>query len=146
MLNSNSVVMRLLVPAARTCALRGGLVRKSFYCVVLTLVLLPVGSVTAAELKDMLGLWTWQNFKVEVSECTATRICAKVIAGPKNVGMEIFASELTSKDGAWFGQIVNPETGMTYNTRMQFTAAKTWRLDGCTASRVCLSGEFVRSN
>jgi phosphoribosylformylglycinamidine synthase len=51
---------------------------------------------------------------------------------------------LTSQDGEWFGQIVNPETGTTYNTRMQLTASKTWRLDGCTASNVCLSGEFVR--
>lgn len=100
----------------------------------------------AAELKDMLGRWTWAAYKIEVSECAGDRVCAKVIAGPKNVGIEIFASELASKDGAWFGQIVNPETGATYNTRMQFTAARTWRLDGCTTARVCLSGELVRSD
>jgi uncharacterized protein (DUF2147 family) len=103
----------------------------------------PIG---AAELKDMMGRWTWAAYKLEVSECAGGRICAKVIAGPKNVGMEIFASEFINKEGAWFGQVVSPETGATYNTRMQFTAAKTWRLDGCTASRVCLSGELVRSD
>lgn len=103
-------------------------------------------SAGAAELKDLMGRWTWQGYKIEVSECSAARICAKVIAGPKNVGLDIFASELTSKDGVWFGQIVNPETGVTYNTRMQLTAARTWRLDGCTPSRVCLSGELVRSD
>jgi uncharacterized protein (DUF2147 family) len=100
----------------------------------------------AAELSDMMGRWTWSAYKIEVSACAEGRICAKVIAGPKNVGLDIFASQLTSKDGVWFGQIVNPETGATYNTRMQFTAAKTWRLDGCTPSRVCLSGELVRSD
>ena len=113
---------------------------------VILLAFLPAISVSAAELKDMLGRWTWEKFKIEVSECEGKRICAKVIAGPKNVGMEIFASALTGKDGAWFGQIVNPESGAMYNTRMQYTAAKTWRLDGCTLARVCLSGEFVRSN
>jgi uncharacterized protein (DUF2147 family) len=102
-------------------------------------------SAFAAEIEDMLGKWAWQKFTIEVTECTSKRLCAKVIAGPKNVGMEIFASELTNKDGAWFGQIVNPETGATYHTRMQFTDAKTWRLDGCTAAKICLSGEFVRS-
>ena len=107
------------------------------------LVIAPAG---AAELKDMIGRWTWQSFKIEVSECAGNRVCAKVIAGPKNVGMEIFASELMSKDDAWFGQIVNPETSAIYNTRMQFTVAKTWRLDGCTPSRVCISGELVRSD
>jgi uncharacterized protein (DUF2147 family) len=100
---------------------------------------------SAAEIKDMLGKWAWQKFTIEVTECASKRLCAKVIAGPKNVGMEIFASDLTSKDGVWFGQIVSPETGATYNTRMRFTDAKTWRLDGCTASRICLSGEFVRT-
>lgn len=105
-----------------------------------------VSPARAAELKDMMGLWTWQGYKIEVSACAGRQICAKVIAGPKNVGVDIFASEFTSKDGVWFGQIVNPETGATYNTRMQFTAARSWRLDGCTASKVCLSGEFVRSD
>jgi uncharacterized protein (DUF2147 family) len=100
---------------------------------------------SAAEIEDMLGKWEWQKFTIEVTECPSKRLCAKVIAGPKNVGMEIFASDLTSMDGVWFGQIVSPETGTTYNTRMQFTDAKTWRLDGCTASKICLSGEFVRS-
>ena len=106
---------------------------------------LLICSAAAAELKDMLGRWTWQRFTIEVTECASKRVCGKVIAGPKNVGLEIFSSNLTSKDGAWLGQIVNPETGATYNTRMQFTDAKTWRLDGCTPSKVCLSGEFVRA-
>jgi uncharacterized protein (DUF2147 family) len=118
------------------------------YLAFVLLIWLPglVPSVGAAELKDMIGRWTWQSFKIEVSECPGTRVCAKVIAGPKNVGLEIFASELITKDGAWFGRIVHPETGATYNTRMQFTTAKTWRLDGCTPSGVCLSGELVSAD
>jgi uncharacterized protein (DUF2147 family) len=106
--------------------------------------LCPFGFAAAAEIKDMLGRWTWQTFTIEVTECAGKRVCAKVVAGPKNVGLEIFPSDLSSKDGEWFGLIVNPETGATYNTRMKLTNAKTWRLDGCTASKVCLSGEFIR--
>jgi uncharacterized protein (DUF2147 family) len=100
----------------------------------------------AADIKDMLGRWTWQRFTIEIRECADRKICANIVGGPKNVGLEIFASELTNKEGAWFGDVVNPETGATYRTRMQFTGSGTWHLDGCTASRVCLSGEFVRSH
>jgi len=75
------------------------------------LTLFSIGSATAAEIKDMLGKWTWQKFTIEVTECAGKRVCAKVIAGPKNVGLEIFSSDLTSKNGEWFGQIVDPETG-----------------------------------
>jgi len=108
--------------------------------------LFSIGSATAAEIKDMLGKWTWQKFTIEVTECAGKRVCAKVIAGPKNVGLEIFSSDLTSKNGEWFGQIVDPETRTTYNTRMQLTGAKTWSLDGCTTSNICLSGEFIRAD
>ena len=112
---------------------------------VATIVLFDINSASASELADMLGKWTWQKFTIEVKECAGKGLCSKVIAGPKNVGMEIFTSEMTRKNGDWYGQIVNPETGTTYYTRLLFTDAKTWRLDGCTASKVCLSGEFVRA-
>jgi hypothetical protein len=86
----------------------------------------------------------WQQFTIEVTQCQPDSICAKVVAGPKNVGMELFASKLTSKDGMLFGQIVHPDTKDIYNTRFQQTGHDTWRLDGCTLVRVCLNGEFVR--
>ena len=120
--------------------------RRDMVVAMFTWMFLAIAPAGAAELKDMMGRWTWAAYKIEVIECIGGRVCAKVIAGPKNVGLEIFASELINKDGAWYGQVVSPETGATYNTRMQFTAARTWRLDGCTPSRVCLSGELVRSD
>ena len=69
----------------------------------------------AVDIKDMLGRWTWQRFTIEVKECADRKICAKIVGGPKNVGLEIFASELTNKEGAWFGDVVDPETNTTYN-------------------------------
>ena len=110
-----------------------------------TTVLIQINSASASELSDMLGKWTWQKFTVEVKECAGKGLCSKVIAGPKNVGMEIFASEMIQKNGDWYGQIVDPGTGTIYYTRLRFTDSKTWHLDGCTASKVCLSGEFVRA-
>jgi uncharacterized protein (DUF2147 family) len=101
-------------------------------------------AVCAADLKDMIGTWRWQQFTIEVSACQGDGICAKVIQGPKNVGMEIFATTLTAKDGKLFGQITHPETKEIYNTRFQQDDADKWTLDGCTATRVCLSGAFVR--
>ena len=98
----------------------------------------------AAEPKDMIGKWRWQQFTIEVSACQTDNICAKVVGGPKNVGMELFASKLVPKDGNLIGQIVHPETKETYNTRFQQKGPDAWRLDGCTAARVCLGGEFAR--
>ncbi|HUC45027.1 MAG TPA: hypothetical protein VMR94_00625 [Hyphomicrobiaceae bacterium] len=102
------------------------------------------GSASAASLQDMLGKWRWQDFTIEVRACEGDSACAKVIAGPKNVGMDLFASKLMTKDGDWYGQITHPETKETYNTRFQQRDKDRWHLDGCTAARVCLSGEFVR--
>jgi uncharacterized protein (DUF2147 family) len=98
----------------------------------------------AADLKDMVGRWRWQNFTIEVSACKGDSICAKVTAGPKNVGLDLFASKLTSKNGDWFAQVTHPETREIYNTRFQQKDKDRWQLDGCTAARVCLTGEFVR--
>jgi uncharacterized protein (DUF2147 family) len=112
---------------------------------VVAIALSQIHSASASELADMLGKWTLQRFTIEVIACSGKRLCSKVIAGPKNVGMEIFASDLTRKNGDWYGLVVDPETGATYNTRLRYTAAKSWLLDGCTASSVCLSAELVRA-
>ena len=105
---------------------------------------LSCAAAAGAELKDMIGKWRWQEYTIEVTECQAGSICAKVVAGPKNVGMKIFASTLLVKGGNLFGQIVDPATKDIYNTRFQRISPNKWRLDGCTIARVCLSGEFVR--
>jgi uncharacterized protein (DUF2147 family) len=98
----------------------------------------------AAIPNDMIGTWRWDEYTVAVSECHRDRVCARVIAGPKNVGLDIFATSLTPKDGDWVGQIVHPETKATYYTRFHRNGRDSWTLDGCTAANVCLSGEFVR--
>jgi uncharacterized protein (DUF2147 family) len=102
-----------------------------------------ISAASAAELKEMVGNWRWKEFTIEVREC-GQRLCAKIAAGPKNVGMEVFASKLEAKDGQWFGQITHPETKETYNTRFQQKDKDRWQLDGCTAAKVCLTAEFVR--
>ena len=56
----------------------------------------------------------------------------------------VSASKLTPKAGEWFGQITHPDTKETYHTRFQLKDKDRWRVDGCTAANVCLSGEFVR--
>jgi uncharacterized protein (DUF2147 family) len=101
--------------------------------------------VSAAELNDMVGKWRWRDFTLEVKQCQDDGVCAKVIEGPESVGMNVFTSKLIAKDGDWFGQIADPETKEKYNTRFHQVDKDRWRLDGCTAARVCLSGEFVRA-
>ncbi len=122
----------------------GAIVTKTIPICALLLLTLPGVPASAAELKDLIGKWRWQQSTIEVSECQRDGICAKVVAGPKNVGMELLASKLIAKDGNLVGQIVHPETKDIYNTRFQQKDKDAWRLDGCTASRVCLSGEFAR--
>lgn len=111
----------------------------------LSVALWPLHQAFAADSTEMLGRWTWDKYTIEVRECADKKMCAKVVAGPKNVGLEIFASALTKKGGDWFGEIVHPESKAAYNTRLSRKSASAWRLDGCTSARVCLSGEFVRA-
>ncbi len=112
--------------------------------VITVLALLPIHRALAAEVADMVGRWTWDKYTIEVVESADAKLSARIVGGPKNVGMEIFASSLTSKGGDWFGQIVDPDSKAVYNTRLRQKTQDLWQLDGCTASRVCLSGEFVR--
>jgi uncharacterized protein (DUF2147 family) len=114
------------------------------WLMVASIIGLPCLAASAADLKDMIGRWRWQAFTIEVSACQGDGVCAKVIAGPKNVGMDVFASKHSPKGGDWFGQVTHPESKQVYDTRFQQKSPDIWRLDGCTAAKVCLSGEFIR--
>jgi uncharacterized protein (DUF2147 family) len=118
--------------------------KRGSICLALACAGLSLTAAAAADLKGMVGKWRWQDFTIEVAECKSGDICAKVVAGPKNVGLDLFASRLTEKGGEWFGQIAHPETKEIYNTRFQRADKDRWRLDGCTPAKVCLTGEFVR--
>jgi uncharacterized protein (DUF2147 family) len=118
--------------------------RSSPLFIALLIAVLAVRAAAASDIKDMLGKWRWQDFTIEVVECNTADICAKVVAGPKNVGLDLLASKLTAQGNDWVGQIAHPETKQIYNTRFQQKDKDHWRLDGCTVARVCLTGEFVR--
>ncbi len=104
----------------------------------------------AAEVKDMIGTWKWTDYTVEVKECSTNPsgagLCATVIDGPKNKGMEMIRSKLESKDGAFLGHIAHPATGDIYDTKMTLKDPNTWSLAGCVINNttVCATGDFVR--
>ena len=110
--------------------------------------LLLVGSsaaALAADLKDMLGKWRFRDFTIEVRECNSANLCAKVVGGP-----EERRQGSCSPPSSWprvascSGRLPHPETQEMYNTRFQQKDKDRWQLDGCTAAKVCLTGEFVR--
>lgn len=113
-------------------------------CICVAVLLTGSAPSAASDAKDIVGRWRWQDFTIEVVECQGDSICAKVTAGPKNVGLNVFSSKLVARGGEWFGQVTHPETKEVYNTRFQRKDQDHWRLDGCTAAKVCLSGDFVR--
>jgi len=119
---------------------------KSLICsVVGGFAMLAVPSVFAAgSVTDMVGKWSWEGFVIEVNKCPETEVCAKVVSGPKNVGMDMIKSKLTLKGEAFVGKIAHPQTGDTYNAKMSMADANTWHLDGCTDKNVCASGDFKR--
>jgi len=102
----------------------------------------------AAEIKDMIGKWQWTDYTVEVKECatnpSGAGVCATVVAGPKNVGMEMIRSKLEKRSEVFVGQIAHPATGEIYNTKMTLKNTDTWGMDGCTAANVCATGDFKR--
>ena len=102
----------------------------------------------ATDLKSLVGTWKWTDFTVQVKECTTNPsgagLCETVIAGPKNVGMEMIRSKLEQKpDGSFVGKIGHPASGETYNTKMTLQG-DVWHMDGCTDAGVCATGDFVR--
>jgi len=102
----------------------------------------------AADLKAMLGTWKWTDFTVQAKECTTNPsgagLCMTVIAGPKNVGMEMIRSKLAQQaDGSFVGKIGHPASGDTYNTKMTLQG-DVWHMNGCTDAGVCATGDFVR--
>lgn len=102
-----------------------------------------LSSAAATSMEDMIGTWEWQGYTVEVAKCDATGVCAKVTAGPKNVGMEMIKSKIEEKDGAFVGQVAHPMTGLVYNTKMTMEG-DVWHIDGCTNAGACASGDFKR--
>ena len=108
------------------------------------------GVVQAAELKDMVGKWKWTDYTVETKECTTNPsgagICATVVDGPKNKGMEMIRSKLEAKGADFTGQIANPATGDVYDTKLTMKDKDTWSMAGCVVSNkaVCATGDFTR--
>lgn len=103
----------------------------------------------AADMKALVGTWKWTDFTVQVKECTTNPsgagLCMTVIAGPKNVGMEMIRSKLAPlADGSFVGKIGHPASGDTYNTKMTFSNG-VWHMNGCTDAGVCATGDFVRA-
>ena len=115
---------------------------------VVVAVSLGIAPASATELTDMIGKWSWTDYKIEVVACdtnpSGAGVCATVAEGPQNVGMEMIRSKISKKGEDFVGEIAHPATGEIYMTRMTFEAPDTWRMDGCTNGGVCAKGDFTR--
>ncbi len=109
-----------------------------------TLLSLGTAANAAEGLSNMIGKWKWKEFTIVVKKCDTTEVCAKVVAGPKNVGLDMIKSKLTPRGKKFVGKVAHPLTGLTYNTQLSLTDKDTWKLDGCTDNKVCASGTFTR--
>jgi len=110
-----------------------------------------VGAVTPASAVDvntLVGTYKWTDFTVQAKTCSTNPsgagLCMTVIAGPKNIGMEMIRSKFQDQDGGVFvGKIGHPASGETYNTKMTLKG-DVWHMDGCTDAGVCATGDFIR--
>ena len=105
---------------------------------------LAQNSLASPKLDDMVGTWKWEGFTIKVQKCEKTGVCAEVVSGPKNVGMQMIQSTLSSADSSFVGKVAHPQTGDTYNSKISMINNDTWHIDGCTAANVCASGNFTR--
>ncbi|MCW8901299.1 MAG: DUF2147 domain-containing protein [Gammaproteobacteria bacterium] len=112
----------------------------------LAISILSMGQSALAETKieAMVGTWKWADFTIRVGKCDKTKVCAKVVSGPKNVGLQMIQSKLTPADGSFVGKIAHPQTGNTYNSKISMLSTDVWHIDGCTDANVCASGDFKR--
>ena len=110
----------------------------------ITVAAMMATSAWALDVQKMLGKWKWQDFVVEVTKGGEHGLSAKVISGPKNVGMEMIQSKLEEKDGVVVGRIRHPGNGKVYNTKMSMPDDMSWKLDGCTDDGACATGIFTK--
>ncbi len=111
---------------------------------VLTLTLASGAAFAGSKYDDMVGTWKWEGFTIQVKKCDQTGVCAKVVSGPKNVGMQMIKSKLVENGHDFMGKVAHPQTGDTYNSKISMVSADDWHIDGCTAQNVCASGDFKR--
>jgi uncharacterized protein (DUF2147 family) len=99
---------------------------------------------SAQDMSNMMGKWQWQNFVIELTKGGEFGVSAKVISGPANVGMEMMQSKMAPQGSAMVARIKHPANGQTYNAKMTFDGADSWKMDGCTDAGACASGVFTR--
>ena len=120
---------------------------KNIIKMIVTVAVLAMGnSAMAADkgIEKMVGSWKWADFTIRVGKCEKTEICAKVMSGPKNVGLEMIQSKLKPSKGGFTGKIAHPQTGKTYTSKISMLNNNLWHVDGCTDANVCASGDFTR--
>jgi len=124
---------------------RGKHMKKIIIACIASMTFAVINSAAASsEITSMIGTWKWEGFTIEVAKCDSTEVCAKVVSGPKNVGMQMIKSKLQPSDGSFLGKVAHPQTGDTYNSKLTMANVDTWHIDGCTNNNVCASGDFSR--
>lgn len=101
-------------------------------------------AVAKNDIYSMLGTWKWEDFTIKVDKCDKTEVCATVMSGPKNVGLQMIKTKLSASGESFVGKIAHPQTGDTYNSKLSMASTDTWHIDGCTDNNVCASGDFSR--
>lgn len=101
-------------------------------------------AVAKNDVYSMLGTWKWEDFTIKVDKCDKTGVCATVISGPNNVGMQMIQTKLSPLVESFVGKIAHPQTGDIYNSQLSMSSSNTWHIDGCTDNNVCASGDFSR--
>jgi uncharacterized protein (DUF2147 family) len=102
------------------------------------------GTATAGGIEEMIGTWEWEGYTIEVTACDATDVCAEVIAGPQNIGLQMLESTPEAADDAFTAKVAHPATGETYFTKMAYNGTDAWSMEGCTEAGVCAKGNFTR--
>ncbi|MEL7490998.1 MAG: hypothetical protein AAGJ73_09765 [Pseudomonadota bacterium] len=116
--------------------------KKTTICAVLVVAFAFGSPAYAGDLTDLVGTWEWEDFTIDVEECGGT-VCATISDGPSNVGEEMFLTAPEESGDGWTAEVMHPATGDTYYS--QFTVdGDVWSMEGCTASGVCASGDFIR--
>ena len=98
----------------------------------------------AADFDAMVGKWAWEGYVIKVTKEGPYGLSAKVIEGPKNVGMEMIQSEPDLRADFFIAKVKHPANGKVYHTKISQQGPDTWQLDGCTDGGACATGVFTR--
>jgi len=100
---------------------------------------------SAVDLEAMVGSWSWNGYTVKVTRGGPHGLSARVVEGPRNVGMEMIRSDVRNQADFAVAEIRLPGDGQDYLSEITPEGPDAWHLEGCSDRGGCVDRVYRRA-